>query len=125
MSMLKTLVMVAPLALSTAAFAQPSHLSDAQFIAAARCQVLMSSKALGAQDSQTIDAVMKSESGSRSPMVSERAQDAADNAHQAISHAGAYSKAALVAERDGPCRALTNVATMSASATPAGTTRSN
>jgi hypothetical protein len=123
--MLKALLMVTPLALSTAAFAQPSHLSDAQYIAAARCQVLMSSKTLGAQDTHSIDAAMKSEGASRSPMVSERAQDAADNAYLAVSHAGAYSKAALIAERDGPCQALTSVATMSASATPAGTTRSN
>jgi hypothetical protein len=125
MSMLKTLVMVAPLALSTAAFAQPSRLSDAQYIAAARCQVLMSSRSLGAQDSQAIDVMMKSEGASRSVFASQRAEDAADSARQAVSHAGAYGKAALIAERDGPCRALTGVATMSASATPAGTTRAN
>ena len=45
--MFKALIAIVPLALSTAAFAGPSHMNDAQYITAARCQVLMSSAALG------------------------------------------------------------------------------
>ena len=59
MSMLKVLT-VAALAVSTAAAAHPV-LSDAQYLAAARCQALMSSPALGKVDTQMIDLVLRTE----------------------------------------------------------------
>ena len=62
--MLKVLVMAAPLVLSTAAFAQPSRVSDAEFIAAARCQALMASPALGRQDTRGIDQVLDAQKAS-------------------------------------------------------------
>jgi hypothetical protein len=123
--MLKILIAIAPLALSTAAFAQPTHMSDAQYIAAARCQVLMSSASLGHQDTSEINALMNAQGGSRSNMAADRAQEAAAAAQQAVRHAGAYSKAALIAERDGSCKTLTGVATVSAAAGSSGTTRTN
>lgn len=123
--MLKILIVIAPLALSTAAFAQPTHLSDAQYIVAARCQVLMSSVSLGHPDTSEINALMNAQGGSRSSMAADRAQEAADAAQQAVRHAGAYSKAALIAERDGSCKTLIGAATVSAAASSSAMTQTN
>ena len=124
MTNLRALLLIAPLALSTAVMAQPVHLSDAQYIATARCQALMSSANLGRQDTHAIDAMMKSESATRTNGVFDRAEAARDEVAQAARHAGAYTKPQLIAERDGFCRSLTG-ATMSASAATAGATRAN
>lgn len=125
MQLLKALILVAPLALSTAALAQPAHISDAEYIAAARCQGLMSSSALGRQDTRAVDAMMKAQSGARIDAVFDRADDARADAVRAASHAGAYGKAALIAERDGVCRSLTGTTTQSASAAAPGSTGAN
>jgi hypothetical protein len=125
MSMLKALIIVAPLVVSTAAVAGSDKFTDSQYIAAARCQALMSSSNLGAVDMHAIDAMMKTEGATRSPAVADRADDARTQAQRAASHAGAYSKAALVAERDGPCHTLFASAPMSASIDAHGSTRTN
>ena len=125
MSLIKAFAIVAPLALSTAAFAAPTHLTDSQFIAASRCEGLMSSSALGRQDTRGLEALLKAEGGARQNEVYDRADEARQNAQRDASHAGTYGKASLVAERDGACRALTGDATMSAAATSAGTSRTN
>lgn len=125
MSMLKALIIVAPLVLSTAAVAAPDKFTDSQYIAAARCQGLMSSSTLGAVDVHAVDAVMKNEGATRSPAVADRAEDARAQARRAADHAGAYSKGALIAERDGPCHALFAGGPMSASIDGHGTTRTN
>jgi hypothetical protein len=121
--MLKVLIVVAPLALSTAAVAGPQTFTDSQYIAAARCQALMSSSNLGAVDAHDVDAVMKSEGASRSAEVADRAADARTVAQQAARHAN--NKAALIAERDGPCHALFANGPMSASINSHGATRTN
>ena len=126
MSTLKTLLIIAPLVMATAAAAAaPDHFTDAQYIAAARCQGLMSSAALGREDMSQVDAVMKAQSKARSPDVFDRADEARDNAQRAASHAGAYSKASLIAERDGSCRAILGGGAVSASIDAHGTTRTN
>ncbi len=130
MSMLKTFLVMAPVALSaaalsTAATAAPQRLTDAQYIAAARCEVLMSSVSLGRVDTHDIAALLKVQSNARSVEVFDRADLAREQAAQAARHAGAYSKAALVAERDASCAALTSGGTVSAAVTPAGGTRTN
>jgi hypothetical protein len=125
MSMLKALIIVAPLALATAAVAGPDKFTDSQYIAAARCQALMSSTALGPVDMHGIDAMMKSEGATRSPDVAQRADDARAQAQRAASHAGAYSKGALIAERDGACHDLFAKGPMSASIDAHGSTRTN
>jgi hypothetical protein len=125
MSMLKALIMVAPLVLTTAAIAAPDKFTDSQYIAAARCQALMTSANLGPVDAQAIDAVMKTQGASRSPDVADRAEDARAQAQRAASHAGAYGKGALIAERDGPCHALFTSGPMSASIDAHANTRTN
>jgi hypothetical protein len=125
MSMLKALIIVAPLVLSTAAIAAPDHLTDAQFIAAARCQALMSSSALGPVDMHAVNAVMKSEGATRSPAVADRADDARAKADRDSRHAGPDTKASLIAERSGPCQDLLARGPMSAAIDGHGTTRTN
>src|SRR5437868_400360 len=123
--MLKVLVMAAPLVLSTAAFAQPSRVSDAEFIAAARCQALMASSALGRQDTRGIDQVLDAQSTARQSDVLLLADDARDDAQTAARQGGLHHRAQLAAVRDGVCQAFTGGATMSASVTQAGATRTN
>jgi hypothetical protein len=125
MSMLKALIIVAPLVLSTAAIAGPDRLTDSQYIAAARCQALMASSALGHVDMSDVNAVMKTEGGTRSPAVAERADDARAKADRDTRHAGPDTKATLIAERDGPCHSLLTGGPMSAAIDAHGTTRSN
>ncbi len=110
---------------ATAAIAQPARLSDAQYIAAARCEGLMQSTALGRQDTSAVDKVLKAQSGARDYVVFDRADDAREAALQAARHSGVYGKAALVAERDGVCRALVGAPIVASASPAAGTTRSN
>jgi hypothetical protein len=124
MSTFKSLLIIVPLAVSSAALAAPAHFTDTQYIAAARCQVLMSSVDLGHEDTHVIDALLRSEERSRSAAVLDLAQGARDDATRAIRHAGIYGKGSLIAERDGACRSLTGE-TMSADATTGGATHSN
>jgi hypothetical protein len=125
MSMLKALIMVGPLVLATAAVAAPDKFTDSQYIAAARCQALMSSANLGAVDMHGVDAVMKKEGATRSPAVADRADTARADARRAADHAGTYNKAALIAERDGPCHDLFARGPMSAAIDAHGSTRTN
>lgn len=121
----KSLIFVAPLALATAAFAQPSRYTDAQFIAASRCEALMTSASLGKQDSRALEARLKVEGAARTGDVMDRADDAREDALRAIGHAGPYARAQLIAERDGPCRSLAGQGVMSAAASSGATTRTN
>ncbi len=106
MSFIKAFAIAAgAVATSSVAFAGPTHLSDAQYMAAARCQGLMASSALGKTDTSAIDAVIKSEGASRLPEVAERAAEARSDAKRVASHAGVQGRAALAAERDGVCQA--------------------
>ena len=91
-------------ALATAAFASGPKLSDSQYIAAAHCQGLYNSHALGSSDASTINALMKSEGAYRSPEVSDRADDARNQAMSRASHAGAGARSDLISERDGACQ---------------------
>ncbi len=125
MHSLKSLIFAAPLVLATAASAQPARYTDAQFIAATRCEALMSSAALGRQDTHGLEARLKAEGVVRSGDVIDRAEEAREDALRAVSHAGPYGRAALVAERDGPCRSLEAAGVMSAAAASAGSTRTN
>jgi len=108
MSILKILMISSALAASSTAFASTSHLSDAQYLAAARCQGLMSSPALGKDDTSSIDALMKSESASRIPAVYDRADEMRSDAKREASHAGPQGRADLTAERDRSCQAWAN-----------------
>jgi aconitase B len=111
-------------AISTAALAQPARFTDAQYIAASRCEALMASPVLGRQDTRGIDQVLKIQSSARTSTVFDRADQAKEDAMQAVRHGGAYAKAALIAERDGACQTLTGAGTV-ASAAPTGVIHSN
>jgi hypothetical protein len=125
MSILKALIIAAPLALSTAAMAAPDLLTDSQYIAASRCQALMASSYLGREDTKDIDAAMRVQGARRLPAVADRAEDARAQADSAARHAGPYSKAALIAERDGPCQTLLAHGATSAAVDAHKTTRTN
>ena len=130
MSITKAFTLAAPLALcaaviSTTALAQPARFSDAQYIAASRCEGLMASTTLGRQDLRGIQAVLKAQSGARSSEVYDRADEAREDALRVASHGGAYTKGALIAERDGACRTLTGAGTVASTADPAGAHHTN
>jgi hypothetical protein len=106
MSVIANIALVAALASSTAAvaIAGTTHLNDAQYLAAARCQGLYNSHALGAVDSTGINRLMKSEGAYRTPDVSDRAAEVMSDAKSEANRAGALSRQALVSERDGACQ---------------------
>jgi hypothetical protein len=122
--MFKIAIVAGSLALSSAALARPDRLNDAQYIAMARCQALMTSTALGREDTRGIDAMLKSQAAGRSEAVFVRAEEVRFDAAQAARHSGVYGKAALAAERDGACRAFGGGAMATAAAAP-GAARAN
>jgi hypothetical protein len=91
-------------ALSTAALASSAKLSDSQYVAAAHCQGLFDSHALGPVDASAINAMMKSEGSYRTPEVSDRADEARNAALSKASHAGPGVRSDLISERDGACQ---------------------
>ena len=104
--MLKSVIVIAALAAGAPAFASSTHLTDVQYMQAARCEALMSSSALGGGDKSAIQALIKHESVGRNPAALDQADEMRADAARAASHAGPYQRAALVAERDGVCAAL-------------------
>ncbi|HXV01673.1 MAG TPA: hypothetical protein VG166_14360 [Caulobacteraceae bacterium] len=107
MSVIGNILIVAALVSTSAALAAPSHLTDSQYIAAARCQGLFDSRALGSSDASVIDKVVKDEGATRTPDVFLRADDARSNAGREARNASPTSRSALAAERDGACQAYT------------------
>jgi len=104
MSMLNGFIVAAALAASTAAVAQPAHLTDTQYLAAARCRALIASPALGKGDTSAIDSVLKTEGRSRVGAVYDRVDQVQSDAASAARRAEGEQKAKLVAERDGACQ---------------------
>lgn len=98
----------ASLTLSGTAFAaQGAHWTDGQYLAAARCEGLMSSAALGKEDDSAVVAAIKAQSGGRVIDIDARADEARTTAERQAAHAGPQQKAALIAERDsGMCASL-------------------
>jgi hypothetical protein len=91
-------------ALATAATASAAHLTDSQYIAAAHCQGLFDSHALGAADAHGINSLMKTESLYRGPEILDRADEARSEAKGEANRAGSLMKSQLVSERDGACQ---------------------
>ena len=107
MSIFKSIA-IAALAMATAttaATARPTHLTDGQYLAVARCQGLSTSKALGPVDVSGLDALMKAEGRGRLPEVEDRADAARTDALRQAGHAGENAKSALIAERSNACQA--------------------
>src|ERR1700728_3796186 len=87
------------------------RMTDAQYIAAARCQALASASSLGVSDTHAFDAVVRDQERGRTEIAYEAAQDAREKAARQARDAGPYEKSQLTAERDGPCRAMVSSAT--------------
>jgi hypothetical protein len=117
MSILKGIVIAASLTASSAVFAAPTQLSDAQYLAAARCQGLLTSSALGKQDASAIDSFMASQERGRSVQAIDQAAEARSDAIREASRAGPHGKAELISERDGVCQAWAHPDTTTASRT--------
>lgn len=112
--MLKGFIVIASLVASTATVAAPAHLTDGQYLAAARCRALIASPALGKGDTSAMDALLKSEAPGRVSLITDRAEEVQRDTRRAVGHADAYAKAKLIAERDGACRAFAGAGMTSA-----------
>lgn len=105
MSRVKALLLGACLAAASAAVAQPLHVNDIHYIVAARCQGLITSDELGPAPNPTgINRFMDIESGGRTSLALDQANDARERAKREAATADPDRRAQLVAERDGPCR---------------------
>ncbi len=104
-------IMAAALLLAPVA-AVSAPLSDAQFIEANRCLGLMTSKALATPDAAALKQRLAADATGRAGYISDKAQEARDDAARQAGHAGADERAKLTAERDGVCRTLLPAATV-------------
>ena len=120
--MLKGFIVIASLVASTAALAAPAHLSDGEYLAAARCRALIASPVLGKGDTAAIDALLKGQAQRRVGFISDKADEVQRDTQRVVGHADADGKAKLIAERDGVCRAYAGASMTSAppAATPTG-----
>ena len=120
--MFKTIIAITAVAATTGAFAAPSQMSDMQYLSAVRCQALMSSSALGKEDTSAINAVIKTQSSGRVSTLFDRAESVRADTLSQAARANATGRASLVAERDGACQAFaSNGSNMAATSTqPSG-----
>ena len=103
---IRDFVVIASLAVAGSAAAAPTHLSDVQYMQAARCQALVASPALGKGDTTRIDALMKSEGASRIDYVHDKADEMRRQTTRLAADANPERRASLIAERDGACQAF-------------------
>lgn len=108
------LAAVASLSFAVAATAAPAQLSDVQFIAANRCLGLMSSKSLGTPDAATLKKLIDSQGGARSSYISDKAEEAREDALREAGSGSGDVRAKLIAERDGLCHAFVSDSTAAA-----------
>lgn len=90
-------------AVATTASARANHLTDVEYLQAARCSGLAASEALGAVDTASIDAMLKTESRGRVGFIVDKADQAKSDAKRIASRAKAERKAGLQAELSGAC----------------------
>lgn len=91
-------------AAATTASARASHLTDVEYLQAARCSGLAASEALGAMDTASIDALLKAESRGRISYIVDKADAAKADARRQANRAKAERKSGLLAERSGACQ---------------------
>ena len=105
MSILKSLIVAAAgVTVAASAMAGTERLTDSQYLAAARCDGLYNSPALGKVDASGMDKVFKTETNYRDPAIVDRGESVRDNAKHEARDGSAASRAALTAERDGACQ---------------------
>lgn len=90
-------------AVATAASARANHLTDAEYLQAARCSGLAASEALGAMDTASIEAMLKAESRGRVGFILDRADKAKSDAKRLADRARPERRAGLLAERTNTC----------------------
>lgn len=90
-------------AVATTASARANHLTDVEYLQAARCSGLAASEALGAMDTASIEALLKAESRGRVGFIVDKAEQARSDAKRVANRAKAERKAGLLAERAGAC----------------------
>ena len=86
--------------------AEPTRISDADFVQAARCVGLASSPALGSSDGAALKALVKSQGWGREPFILDKADETQREARLQADRAGPETKARLNAELTGACAAL-------------------
>jgi hypothetical protein len=96
---------LASMVIASAASAQP-RLSDLDYVEAARCAALASSKSLASQDAAAMKALVSSQSMRRDPVVLDQADQATRDASSEAARAGPETKARLQAELAGRCAGL-------------------
>ena len=107
--MRKTVILLTAAA-SLVATAAPAlaaeRLTDAQYIRANRCLGLTEAKTLGDADATALKELIKGQRIGRHIFTGERADTARSEAKREASKASDTTKAALLEERDGPCKEL-------------------
>jgi hypothetical protein len=112
-------------ALTAPAFAATPKVTDGAYVEAERCAALISSPALGAQDTAGISQFLKIQDGGRSQAAYDMGQSARQSAAREARTAGTYSKGQLIAERDGVCRGFVATPAMANVAKPSDAHRIN
>jgi hypothetical protein len=111
-------IAVAVLAISAAAPAfAADRVSDGELVRASRCLGLAKAANLGPSDPTALQAFVKVQGKSRDMLVQDRADAAERAARTEAGRAKGAQKEALIAERDGACKAMVTTASV---ATPAG-----
>ena len=112
------LTVAAVLAVSATAPAfAANRVSDGELVRASRCLGLAKAASLGSSDATALQAFVKVQGRSRDMLVQDRAEAAERAAGAEASRAKGARKDALIAERDGACKAMVTTASV---ATPAG-----
>jgi hypothetical protein len=113
MSPVKSVVLVAMLAgAAGSALASPQRITDTQFIEANRCVGLMGAKDLATDDLPALKAFVDQQSSARPAMAWDMADQARMEALHQAARASSETRARLIAERDGTCKAFIAPASM-------------
>ncbi|SFJ22316.1 hypothetical protein [Caulobacter sp. UNC279MFTsu5.1] len=114
-----TLATVLAASAAAPAFAA-DRVSDSELVRASRCLGLAKAANLGPSDATALQAFVKTQGRGRDPLVQNRAENAEQAARSQAGKAKNNLKAALIAERDGVCKALVETSSTASAATPAG-----
>ena len=96
------------------------RISDGALLRASRCLGLAKSESLGVVDASALEAFVKIQRRGREPLIRDRANTAEQTARNQAAKAGEEAKTTLIAERDGPCKALVETPSTVSAGTPAG-----
>lgn len=91
---------------ATAASAEPNRLSDVDYLQAARCVGLASSKTLASPDQKALVAWFRVETRGRPGFIVDKADEMQRDAQSQANHADVYARPRLEAELNGACASL-------------------